>query len=101
MLGELLGCRNVGQEPLVDMGPVDNRNSGSVPVFGSCHDNAITVLPNCPQLLVDQQESPLPFAPLGLSPAEDIARTNGVNGLGKTVDEEITYIITALNQGIS
>ena len=98
MFGEHLWCRNIGKEPLVDLGPVDNRNSGSGPVSGDWHNNVTGVLPDGPQLLVDQHQFSLLLASPGLSPTEHIVRTNVVDGLDKAGDEEITYIVTLLLQ---
>ena len=99
MLGELLGSWDIGQEPLVDIGPVHNRNSGNSPGPGKWDNNLMTVLPDGPKLLVDHHESPLSFALLGPSPTEHIVRTYCVNGPSKTADEEITYNVTVLHQG--
>ena len=101
MLGELLGSWNIGQEPLVDIGPVHNRNSGNSSGTGKWDNNLMTVLPDGPQLLVDHHELSLPLAPLGLSSAKHIVWTDCINSLGKTVDEEITYIVPVLHQEIS
>ena len=101
MLGELLGCWNIGQEPLIDIGPVDDRNSGSGPVFGDWNNNGIRVMPDGPELLMDQHQLPLPLAPLGFPLTEHIVGTNLVNCLDKAADEEITYRTFVLLQGFS